>query len=170
MSEESMRPEDDGEIVSRSQVKREMLALQALGERLMELGPEQWPGLGLGPLLLEALEESRRIKSHNARRRHIRRLGKLLRNEETERVEALFRRMDKARLEDTHRFHRLEAWRERLLAEGDDALEALLLEAPGADRQRLRQLIRDGRRERESGRPPSNQRKLFKYLRELGLD
>lgn len=169
MSDESMHPEDGEEIVSRSQVKREMLALQALAARLMELSPEQWQGLGLGPMTLEALEESRRIKSHNARRRHTRRLGKLLRNEETERVEALFGRLDNAHLEDTRRLHRLEAWRERLLAEGDEALESLLTEAPGADRQRLRQLIRDGRREREAGRAPANQRKLFKYLRELGL-
>ena len=135
----------------------------------MNLSPGQWQALDLSPELIGALEESRRIKSHNAIRRHTRRLGKLLRQEETDKIEALFERIDNQHLAESRRLHRLESWRERLLDEGDDALQQLLAAAPDADRQRLRQMIRDGRREREAGRAPTNQRKLFRYLRELEL-
>jgi len=64
-------------------------------------------------------------------------------------------------------FHRLEAWRDRLLAEGDAALPELLAEFPGADRQQLRQLIRNAHRERAAQKPPRAARLLFRYLREL---
>jgi ribosome-associated protein len=167
MSEETEGLDDGEEGVSRSQRKREMLALQQLGVRLMELSPAEWQALDAGPALAQALEESRRVKGHNARRRHAKRLGKLLRGEEADRVRALFAHLDGDRREERHRLHRLERWRERLLAEGDAALEALLAEAPGADRQRLRQLVREGRRERDEERPPASQRRLFRYLREL---
>lgn len=167
MSEETQGPDEGEEGVSRSQRKREMLALQELGARLMELSPAQWQALNPGPALSQALEESRRVKGHNARRRHAKRLGKLLRDEEADRVRALFAHLDGDRREERRRLHRLERWRERLLADGDAALEALLAEVPGADRQRLRQLVREGRRERDEERPPASQRRLFRYLREL---
>jgi len=161
--------EEEQQSVSKSEIKRELLTLQLLGERLVKLHPQQWEQFGLSQIMLEALEESRRIKNHNAMRRHVRRLGKLLRNEDAALVQTLFGRMDNEHLEDTDRFHRLEQWRERLLTEGDIALQALLEIAPEADRQHLRQLIRAGRREREQAQSPAAQRKLFKYLKELDL-
>jgi ribosome-associated protein len=158
------------EEISKSELKREMLALQQLGERLVKLAPGRWTEFAFSPVMLAALEESRRIKSHNAMRRHVRRLGKLLRDEDTELVKALFQRMDNAHLQDTQRFHRLEQWRDRLLQQGDSALQALLEACPDADRQHLRQLIRTARREEERERPPTARRKLFKYLKTLDLD
>jgi len=155
---------------SKSEIKRELLALQKLGERLVGLSPKRWEEFQFGPAMLEALQESRRINSHNAMRRHYRRLGKLLRDEDTELVRGLFQRMDDEQLQDTQRFHRLEQWRERLLTQGDDALQTLLQLCPGADRQRLRQMIRSACKEREQERPPAVQRKLFRYLRELDLE
>lgn len=65
--------------VSKSQRKREMLALQQMGARLMSLKPSQWLELGLSSSVMQALDESLRIKGQGARRRHERRLGKLLR-------------------------------------------------------------------------------------------
>jgi len=161
--------DEEPEGPSKSEIKRELLALQKLGERLVGLSPKRWGEFQFGPVMMEALQESRRISSHNAMRRHYRRLGKLLREEDTEQVRKLFQRMDNEQLQDTQYFHRLEQWRERLLAQGDDALQALLHVCPDADRQRLRQMIRNARKEREQERPPTVQRKLFKYLRELDL-
>ena len=169
-SEETSSYDEQAEVPSKSEIKREMLALQALGERLVGLGPKRWEAFRFGPAMLEALQESRRISSHNAMRRHYRRLGKLLRQEDTALVQQLLQRMDDEQLQDSRHFQRLERWRERLLTEGDGALQALLEACPEADRQHLRQLIRGGRREREQGRPPALQRKLFRYLRELDLE
>ena len=156
--------------LSKSAVKREMLALQQLGQRLMESGPGIWEQLELSAAVRDALEESGRLKGHGAMRRHVRRLGKLLREEDADRVKILFDRIDHAHTQDMDRFHRLERWRDRLIGEGDEALEALLAVCPGADRQRLRQMIRTSRKELEAGKPPAASRKLFKYIRGLGLD
>ena len=173
MNDESIEADHDGAEqapVSKSEIKREMLALQALGERLIKLKPALWEGLGLGPEMLDALRESRRIKSHNALRRHVRRLGKLLQHEETAQVERLFARMDREQLQDKAHFHRLERWRERLLEGGDKVLGELMDACPKVDRQHLRQLVRGAQKERSEERPPVMQRKLFKYLRGLEFD
>jgi ribosome-associated protein len=168
MNEEQEIPEQ--EEVSKSEIKRELQALQALGERLAGLKPALWAQFGFSPTMLEALEESRRIQSHIALRRHIRRLGKLLWHEDKDQVQQLFERMDNAQLEENRRFHRLEQWRERLLEGGDPVLKELLDRCPEADSQHLRQLIRQGRKELELQKPPAASRKLFKYLRELDID
>lgn len=161
--------EEEEELVSRSQLKREMLQLQKLGERLAGMPPAQWEQFNFSPLMLEALKESKRIKSHNAMRRHVRRLGKLLSKEDADQVSELFARMDNAHMQDTQHFHRLERWRDRLLGGEDEVINELLDICPNADRQQLRQLIRQGKKEQELTKPPAAQRKLFKYLREIGL-
>ncbi len=155
------------EVISRSQIKREMHALQKLAERLLQLKPAQWKKLGFGTSMLAALEESTRIKNHIAIRRHIKRVAKLLNNEDTEKLDQLFARMDDKDFQDKAGLQRLEQWRERLLMDGDAALQKLLDDYPKADRQQLRQLIRAGRKERENDEPSTAQRKLFKYIKEL---
>ena len=64
-------------------------------------------------------------------------------------------------------FHHLERWRDRLIEEGDAALGDALAEWPGLDRQQLRQLVREARRERDQSKPRGAGRKLFRYLRSL---
>ena len=155
---------------SKSEIKRELAGLQRLAERLLTVGPGQWQSLGFGPKMMEALEESTRVKGNNAMRRHVRRLGKLLRDEDSERVRALFADIDNLQRAENDRFHRLEQWRARLLRGGDAAINELIELCPEADRQQLRQLVRAGAREQEAGKAPVAQRKLFKYLRELPLE
>ena len=170
MSEDFNSEEEfEDELVSKSELKREMHALQKLGERLIGLKPQQWEQLNFSGTMIDALEESRRIKSHNAMRRHTRRLAKLLKNEDADQVEQLFSRMDDEHLQDTHHFHRLERWRERLLQGDDEVLNELLDVCQNADRQHLRQLIRAGKKELAENKTPAAQRKLFKYLRELDI-
>ncbi|MCP5418136.1 MAG: DUF615 domain-containing protein [Chromatiaceae bacterium] len=157
------------EVVSKSQIKRELLALQQLAERLLELSPEEWGRLGFTPLLLEALQESRRVKGNSAQRRQVRLLGKLLRDEDTAKVKALFENIDGRHTAESRRLHRLEKWRDRLILEGESAINDLVLNCPTADLQRIRQLLHASQRERAGEKPPVAQRKLFKYLKELPL-
>ncbi len=152
---------------SRSQIKREMLALQDVAQHLIAMPNVRLANLSLTPRMQEALEESHRIKGHNAMRRHVRRVGKLLRSEDTEAIQTLLQQIDNRQQDETRHFQQLEQWRDRLLKEGDAALEELLREAPGADRQQLRQMIRNAHKEQERGKPPVSSRKLFRYLREL---
>ena len=155
--------------VSKSERKREMHALQALAERLSRLNPQQWQQFDFSEPMKAALDESRRIKGHNATRRHVRRLGKLLQHEDNEQVRVLFQRIDHQHRADNQRFHRLEHWRDRLLENGDKVLEELLDVCPNIDRAQLRQLVRAAKQERERHKPPTNTRKLFKYLKELEI-
>lgn len=170
MSEEQYFGREETGWVSKSQIKRELAALQHLAARLLKLNTDQWRQLKLGEPLFDALEESKRIRGHSAMRRHLRLLGKLLRDENTDRIAMLFEQLDAQNLNESFRFHRLERWRERLISEGDQALEDLLQQCSTADRQHLRQMIRTCRKEREQERPPVAQRKLFRYLRELPLE
>jgi len=156
--------------VSKSEIKRDLLALQKLAERLLDLSPGQWAQLRFNPQMMEALQESRRVKGNNAMRRHIRRLGKLLREEDSERVAALFRNIDGRHEEENRRFHKLERLRDRLMHGDKVALTELLQLCPSANRQRITQYIRAGKRELEQEKPPQAQRKLFKYLKELPLE
>lgn len=144
-----------------------MLVLQQLGERLTTLSSRELSRLPMSDALREAVEESRRIKSLNALRRHYRRLGKLLRREDLDSIQQVISDLDDHHKAGVDRFHALERWRERLLAEERDAFGDFLQAYPSADRQQLRQLVLAARREQEQDRPPVAYRKLFKFLREV---
>ncbi|MDN3522400.1 ribosome biogenesis factor YjgA [Halomonas ramblicola] len=156
----------DDERPSKSQLKREMHALQALGERLIAMSPAERARFPLSDDLLAAVEESGRLRAHEARRRHMQYVGKLMRREDLAAILAVLDELEQEQLRRDHAFHRLEAWRDRLLEEGDGALEAFIADHPDVDRQALRQLIRNARRERERGKPPASARKLFRLIRD----
>ena len=168
MSDDSHQMEPEG--VSKSQLKREMLELQLVGERLINMSTAQLAAFPLTPALQDALEESRRIKGHGAMRRHIRRVGKLLRHADSEAIRQLLETLDNRDLVEKQRFHQLEQWRDRLLEDDDGAFPELLELYPDADRQQLRQLIRTAHKEQNESSPPTAVRKLFRYLRELSED
>ncbi|MET0026720.1 MAG: ribosome biogenesis factor YjgA [Candidatus Thiodiazotropha sp.] len=152
---------------SKSEKKREMQALQKLGERLTGLSDGYLSRMALSEDMKLALAESKRIKSHNALRRHYRRLGKLLQHEDLASIQQVVDEIDGEHQSSVSRFHVLEQWRERLL-EGDSETFGEYLDAfPNADRQQLRQLIQAVQREREKEAPPAAYRKLFKYLRQV---
>jgi len=152
---------------SKSERKREMHRLQTLGERLTELNSDQLSEISLGSKLLEALAEMRRLKGREARRRQLQYIGRLMRHEDGEAIAAALERLKAGGIEQTRRLHELERWRDRLIAEGDEALGELIEVHPGADRQQVRQLVRTARQEQEREKPPVASRKLFRYLREV---
>lgn len=155
---------------SKSQLKREMHALQALGEQLIAMKDSERSRFPLSDDLLRAIEETGRIKAREARRRHMQYVGKLMRHEDLDGIQAVFDAMEREQLRRDNAFHHLEAWRDRLIEEGDTAIEPLLNDYPTIDRQALRQLIRNARHERDQQKPPTNARRLFKLLREAAQE
>src|SRR5207248_5061947 len=125
--------------VSKTQRKKEMHALQALGAELVELPESQLEALALPEHLAQAVREAKRITAHEGKRRQMQYIGRLMREVDPapirERVDAIS--MGSAASAASHR--RLEAWRERLLAD-DEALTGFAAEYPGADLQELRTL------------------------------
>ncbi|MBB3191651.1 ribosome biogenesis factor YjgA [Halomonas cerina] len=164
MTQDDLSPAD--ERPSKSQLKREMHALQVLGERIIAMSDAERARLPLSDDLLAAVEETGRIRAREARRRHMQYVGKLMRREDLDGIQAVFDELDQEQLRRDHAFHRLETWRDRLIDEGDDAVEAFIAEFPDVDRQALRQLIRNARREREQSKPPTNARRLFRLIRD----
>jgi len=152
---------------SKSQVKRELHALQDLGERLTTLKPEQLGRLPLSDMLLRALLEAPKHKAHAARKRHIQYIGKLMRSQDIEAITALLDQMDASTRQYNERFHALERWRDLLLTGSDEALNNFISQYPDADAQHLRQLLRQAQHEAAQSKPPAAARKVFKYLREM---
>ncbi len=166
------RDPETGEFLSpsRSQKRREALDVLALAERLVELPDGQLAAVALPDDLRELVRDSRRITAQIARKRQLQFLAKAMRREEDDVLDAIRGALDKGRDQsrrETAELHRLEAWRERLLEDGDEALAELLDEYPAADRQLLRQLVRNARLEREKQRPPRAFRELFRVLKAL---
>lgn len=151
---------------SKSQIKREKLALQALAERLAGMPRAELERLKLSPATWTALDETARIKDMRALGRHWKRIANLLEKEDMAAVHALMDQAGERERELNARHHALERWRERLIAEGDAALEDFVEQCPEVDRQQLRTLIRAAQRDTERGRPDAP-RKLFRYLREV---
>jgi ribosome-associated protein len=150
---------------SRTQLKKRMIALQALGAELVSLNPAQLAEMALPEPLHDAVMAAKEITRFEARRRQLQYIGKLMRHVDPEPIRARLDRWKAPTREHTARVQRLERWRERLLAE-DTALPEFVREYPHADAGRLRVLVRNARRERELGQPPRNFRALFKLLRE----
>jgi ribosome-associated protein len=121
--------------------------------------------LNLSAATWAALDETPRIKDQRARPRHWKRIANLLEREDMHAVHALMDQAESRERDAAARHHRLERWRERLIAEGDGALGDFLDEHPRADRQQLRTLVRAAKRDTERGRPEAP-RKLFRFLRD----
>jgi ribosome-associated protein len=154
---------------SKTQRKRAMHELQALGERLVGLNPEQLAAIALPEDLHDAVEHARRITKHEARRRQLQYIGRLMRDVDPEPIREKLRAWDGVSTEETARVHRIERWREELLGD-DGAIGALVRAHPSIDTQHLRALVRNAREERTAGRPPRAYRELFRTLRDIIAD
>lgn len=164
--------EESGEYLgpSRKQNRREALEVLALAEALVGLPDGRLAKLPVPDSLMPHIADTRRITSHIARKRQMAFLAKQMRREDEATLEALRDALDaggEAARIDTARLHRAEQWRLRLLDEGDTALAALLDEYPNADRQKLRQLVRNALAERAKNKPPAAFRELFRELRDV---
>lgn len=152
---------------SKSQVKREMHELLALGAEIVNLPKEQFAKIELPEDLLDAITEARRITQHGAHKRQLQYIGKLMRNVDADQIREQIDTLEGHSKQAAAALHHIERWRDDLLADGDAALERLLTEFPSADRQYLRQLLRNAKKELQENKPPKSSRGLFKYLREL---
>jgi ribosome-associated protein len=165
-----MSDEDDYEYdrPSKSARKRESDELQALGEALIELSQSELDALPLPETLRDAVMLARRITAHGGLYRQKQYIGKLMRKIDAEPIRAaLAAKRDRERAE-ALRFRRIEQWRDRLMAEGPEALEHLESEARRPiDRKALTGLLNRARSERTAGGPPHAARELFRALRDI---
>lgn len=151
---------------SRSELKRQAQDRQGLVARVLELAPSEWERLGFGESERKSMMEGKRIKASGARNRQIKYLARILDDAALESAAAFLDNRHSQQLEANRAFHGLERWRDRLIAEGTEAMGDLLVEYPDMDRQQLRHMILGAQRERDTGKPAGAAKKLFRYLRE----
>lgn len=158
-------PEYDGP--SKSQLKRESQALQDMGKKLVDMPSGKLDKFNLPEALEEAIHEARRLKSREAKRRHLQYIGKLMRTLDISAIQETLDLMDHQSQTYRQHFAQLEQWRDRIINEGHRAIEDFIALHPQSDRQQLRNLQRQANREMEQKKSPAAARKLFAYLREL---
>lgn len=160
-------PENDNQIKSKSQRKREMTALQDLGDKLVKMPDAVLARIELPDVLRDAVDQARKIKAREGLRRQMQYIGRLMREVDAEAVRRSVEAVELRHRGDVRAFHDLERWRERLIEEGDPAVDAFVSHYPDADRQRLRQLTRSARREQGVEGASRSARLLFRYLRDI---
>lgn len=151
---------------SKSAVKRAMTELQDLGAELVALSVDQIKKIGLPDDLREAVRAAQRITQHEARRRQLQYIGKLMRSLDPEPIRAALDEINGVSAAAVARMHALERLRTRFL-EDEKAISEIAATHPQADLQHLRQLRRNALKEQELGKPPRAFRELFRVLREL---
>jgi len=152
---------------SKSQVKREMLELQSLGERLVVLTPDQIRNMEMPQDLREAVFFAKTLKKHGALRRQMQYIGTLMREADPEPIRKALDAISRGQGHDAQLFRELEQWRNELIDGTDEILGKTVNRFPDADHKQLRSLALKARKEREENMPPKASRALFRYLREV---
>ena len=166
MKESKEFPEFEEQPASKSQRRRDALEVKSLAAQLIGLSPALRAQLPLDEDVRRAIEQARAIRSNVARKRQLQFVAKLLRRADPEAIRDALANFDADARKLAARQHRCEAWRDRLVDQGDAAV-GVLLQRPGSDGPRLRQLIRTARQEAAGGKPPAAARALFRVLREM---
>lgn len=151
---------------SKSQFKREAQAFDDLGKKLVSLTEKQLDKMQLTDPIRKAVMDAQTMQ-REALRRQLQYLGKLLRKVDTTAIMAELERIENRSQEKNAVFHRLEKWRDRLIANDDILLEQLIVDYPHIDRQQFRQLIRNAQKEAAQEKPLGAAKALFRYLREI---
>lgn len=154
--------------ISKTRRKQQMHALQALGQKLVELAPHRLERIQsvLPEDLLSAILEARRIKSHEGRRRQLQYIGKLMRSVDAQAIEAALALDDERHQGSVHIMHRAEHWRDGLI-DGTLSLTTFIEQFPEAARQNLPALLSQARKEKSAARPPKQQRQLYRVLHQI---
>jgi ribosome-associated protein len=153
--------------ISRTKKKKEALALQDLGERLVRLSDEQIEDIDLPGDILDAVKFAKTIRSHGALRRQMQYIGTLMRRIDPAPVHEAINSIEQGYYKRTAAFRELESWRDELIAGNEKMLDEIIDTYPDADRKLLTQLITKARKEKAENNPPKASRALFRMLRQI---
>jgi ribosome-associated protein len=157
---------DTQETPSKTRRKREMHDLQDLGVALVALDPKRLATLDLPESLVDAIALARKTRRHEARRRQMQFIGRLMRDVDPVPIRAALAAWAEGPRQERDRFALLERWRDRVLGEAD-GLQAFVDAYPAASHEALAALVADARDERARGAPPAKSRALFRELKRI---
>lgn len=159
---------DEENIISKTKLKQEADAVQAVGKQLVELPKEKLNKLNLDESLMDAVLEAKRLTANGAIRRQMQYIGRLMRDTDVAPIVEQLAKWEGKNQEENARFHHMERWRTRLLSpNSNEAVAEFLNLYPQTDSQQLRTLIRNAQKEALNQKPPKSSRELFKLIREV---
>ena len=156
--------EQEDEWVSKTQMKKQMNDLQALGMELTKLSSDTLKKIGLDEELFEAIATYKKITSNSALKRQAQFIGRLMRDTDPAPIEAYLAKLRGDNAAHNAFLQRVEQTRTRLLAD-DGAITQFMADFPQADAGKLRTLIRNTKKEQEQNKPPKNFRALFQEIK-----
>jgi ribosome-associated protein len=156
--------DDDNPLKSKSQLKREHLALNALGRKLIELPDGLLKRLPLTDRVREEVLVGRKLQ-RGALQRQLRHLAGVLVDEDHQLIRTALKAALEPGVNEIRRLHELEALRDALLRDGDAAIDTLSARYPGLDHRQLRQLVRNAREAQARESSPRAVRQLFQFLK-----
>lgn len=159
----------DDEFISKTQRKRQMHDLQAVGAALTKLSNEQLARLTLPENLREAVQAARRFNKHEAIRRQLQYIGKLMRDIDVGPIAEQLAALQSPTKRDTALFHRAEQWRTDILA-GKEGIARFVKEFPDADGHKLQALVEATKAERAASKAPKHFRELFHAINTILQD
>jgi len=151
---------------SKSQIKRELLALKELGKELLKLPIKDLDKLNLSERLYEALVKAQGM-TKGALKRQTGTIGGLMVHEDYDEIKLSIDKIRQQHNGEIKQFHQFELWRDQLLAGDNEVMTTLRNRFEAFDIQHVRQLVRNANKEVEQEKPPKSARVLFKYLQEL---
>lgn len=154
--------------VSKTKRKKEMHALQRLGERLVKLPQSQLEMISIADdQLYQAIMLAKKIKARGGLRRQMQLIGKLMRDVDIEAIKLALAQIDGQTLDSVAHLHRLENARDILIIKGDSAISEIIHRWPTAEPKKLREWTKQLNSAKKRGSQKQHIRNLFRYLSEL---
>ena len=160
---------EDDDFISKTRRKKQMHDLQSIGATLVKLSPEKLARLDLPEVLRDAVLEAQRFTKHEAVRRQLQYIGKIMRDVDADPIVEKLNEMEAPSRKQTAVFHVAEKWRQALV-DDPEQVDAFVKEFPDADPHRLRELATGAVEEKRAGLPPRRFRELFHVLNAILQD
>ena len=160
---------EEDDFISKTRRKKQMHELQGVGARLVALSAEELARIQMPERLREAVEDARRYTRHEARRRQLQYIGRIMRDIDAGPIAEQLAALKAPSRRQTALFHVAERWRQELIAD-DAAIERFVKEFPEADPQRIRTMVNEARHEKSAARAPRRFRELFHLLSAIVQD
>ncbi len=157
----------DDDRKSKTQMKKEVKALQKLGEQLVALSPDQLKTIQLPEDLFIAVKHAHQTSQHEAKRRQMQYIGKLMRKIDAVPIQKSLFNIQQGDYLKALSFKKIEKWRDELKQGSTETIEEIITSCPNAQRQRLNQLARNVRNPKEPAKTVKASRALFRYLKEI---
>jgi ribosome-associated protein len=151
--------------ISKSQKKRNMIALQSVGEELVALSTDVINKMDLPDELRVAILDAKRIPNskHGGNKRQMQYIGRLMREVDPAPILAQLQALKAPNQKQTAQHHLAERWRERMLVDAT-SVAAFVREFPEADQTMLEKYLAAAKDDHAKQRPPKNFRLLYQTL------